>query len=158
MMKYPTDFLLNELLSLLEDYQKESQRLSFGSSKQEVSQLNEFSSTCLEHLSSLIRGEPYTPWGWGVYKGLRERGRVEVSKDLVEYIIFNLGDHEASAFNGEKWTHKEGAGGVLFFEPVSKPSIKMSQLLDLKEQHPSVVEVCFDGNTLRVELGGKDER
>ena len=135
--------VLNEHLMLTQMY-------SFEGSEQDLRQVAEFSSTCLEHLTNILISDSHFDWSWELYQKARqefsEKPTPQTKEKLILHVTYSLGLHETSLHTGEKWSLTEDKNGYLKFKPTypNKYYISLGMLQDIKNAYPFVEDVIYN--------------
>ena len=140
-------FGLNEFLRVQQD-------ISFNGSSEDRKDLEGYCVLVLESiLSNQLRGT-YKEWSWEEYlKIKRNWNGKKTPEDLLEYVIYNLGEYESSMHTGEKWAFEGKENNVLYFVPTMDSIIlKFNQLKDLKENYVFIKDIVFKNNRLEIIL------
>lgn len=147
-----TDGNQSPLHSLLEatlsEYLMVHQRLCLEGSEQDLQKLREFADSCLQHyIKVAVSGKPMV-WNFDLFEQTwaesQERPTRWLKADLIEYVVYNLGDHKSSMHTGVKWHLEEDQNGLMRFSSVFTPSVKFSQLTDAKNNFPFIEEITLN--------------
>lgn len=144
------DELVDALLKVLNDYVMLSQMYAFEGSDQDFQKLAQYSAYSMNRFCDLlISGAPIlNEVGWNDFERARlefsEKPSPQTKEKLIECVRFNLGEHKSALHTGAKWELVEDRKGFLHFEPSTSPSIKLSQMDDLRASFPFIEEVTLN--------------
>ena len=157
---------MNELLKLdkksnikllqfgLNEFIRVQQNIAFNGSTEDRKDLADYCILILESILHNQLSNTYNQVSWEEYLEIKRNWNGESNPDdIIDYVKYNLGEHESSMHTGEKWAFEGKKENVLYFVPTMENTIlKFNQLKDLKDKYPFIKDLVFKNNRLEIIL------
>lgn len=139
---------LNLILeATLSEYLMIHQRLCLEGSSQDHQKLIEFANSCLQYYIKVAISGKQLEWDWTLFEQtwveMQKKPNDKLKEKLIDFVVYNLGDHQSSMHTGVKWHLEEDTRGLMRFSSIFTPSVKLSQLMDAKSNFPFIEEITL---------------
>ena len=140
------DLVLKKLSEYMSEYTNLSQMFSFSGTKEDRSNLNEYAATILDQLFNASFEGAENDWNWQAFQEVKSnwqgQNHTNTKEEIIEYVIYNVGNYDSSMHTGEKWEYLREEDNCLIFEPMRDHfSLSMKEALELKEQFSNIKDI-----------------
>jgi hypothetical protein len=142
------DLVLKKLAAYMSEYTNLSQMFSFSGTQEDRSNLNEYAATILDQLFSASFEGAENDWNWQAFQEVKSnwkgQNHTNTKEEIIEYVIYNIGNYDSSMHTGEKWEYIREEDNSLIFEPMREHySFSMKEAFELKEQFSNIKDIEF---------------